>query len=43
MFIAKQGLDKEVPTTTNKQATFEALLSYNDGKGVFCWIRPEAI
>jgi hypothetical protein len=28
---------------TNVQATTEVFLSYNDGKSVFCWIRPEAI
>jgi hypothetical protein len=35
-FIAKQRLGKLVPVATNKQATIEVLLSYNDGNGVFC-------
>jgi hypothetical protein len=43
MFIARQQLCKEVPVAMKKQATIEVLLGYNDGNGVFCWVRPEAM
>jgi hypothetical protein len=43
LYIYSQRLSKQVPEATSKQATIEVLLSYNDGKGVFCWIRPDAI
>jgi hypothetical protein len=35
-FIARQLLGKQVPAATNKEATIEVLLCYNDGNGVFC-------
>jgi hypothetical protein len=38
-----QQLGKHVPAATNTQATIYGLLGYNDGNGVFCWIRPEAV
>jgi hypothetical protein len=41
--ISRQLLGKHIPGATNTQATIGVLLSYNDGNGVFCWIRPEAI
>jgi hypothetical protein len=40
-FIDRQLLGKHVPAVTNKQATIEVLLSYNDGNGVFCWIHDK--
>jgi hypothetical protein len=43
IFIARQRLGKQVPMATNKLATIEVLLSYNDESGVFYWIRPDAI
>jgi hypothetical protein len=43
MFIDRQRLGKDVPAAKNEQATIEVLLSYNDGKSIFCWVRPEAI
>jgi hypothetical protein len=39
----RQRLGKHVPAATNKQATIEVLLGYNDGNGVFCWFCPKAI
>jgi hypothetical protein len=39
-FIARQRLGKHVPVATNRQATIEMLLSYNDGNGVFCVSAP---
>jgi hypothetical protein len=33
MFIARQRLGKQVPAATNKQATTDVFLSYNDGNG----------
>jgi hypothetical protein len=42
-FIDIQRLGKEVPAAKNKQVTIEILLGYNDEKGVFCWICPEAV
>jgi hypothetical protein len=42
-FIATLRLGKHVPATTNRQATIDVFLSYDNRNGVFCWIRPAAI
>jgi hypothetical protein len=43
MFIARQLRGKQVPAGTNEYVTIEEYFSYNDGNGVSCWVRPEAI
>jgi hypothetical protein len=42
-FIARQRLGRQVSPVTNEQAIIEVLLNYNDGNGVFCRVRSEAI
>jgi hypothetical protein len=39
MFIAKKRLGKHVSAAMNMHAAIEGLLA----KGIFCWVRPEAI
>jgi hypothetical protein len=41
--IARPRLGEQVPAEMNKQATVAVLLSYNDGNGVSCRVRPKVI